>query len=162
MNIRQAKQEEIETVLGIIDEGRSKMRDAGNHSQWSNGYPSRELMEQDIRNGNCFLVVDNERPVAVFTMVKGPEPTYAVISDGSWMNDRPYYVIHRVASVGGVHGIMKTIFDYCFGITDTIRVDTHEDNIPMRSALERNGFKYCGIIHLADGAPRFAYMKTKG
>ena len=40
-----------------------------------------------------------------------------------------------------------------------VRVDTHEGNIPMRKMLEKNGFEYCGTIHLLDGQPRVAYEK---
>jgi len=39
-------------------------------------------------------------------------------------------------------------------------VDTHEDNQTMQALLGKHGFSYCGIIHLANGDPRMAYMKT--
>ena len=44
------------------------------------------------------------------------------------------------------------------GFSGGIRVDTHEGNIPMRKMLEKQGFVYCGVIHLADGSPRVAYQ----
>ena len=38
-----------------------------------------------------------------------------------------------------------------------LRADTHADNIPMQSCLQKNGFAYCGVIYLANGDPRRAY-----
>ena len=41
----------------------------------------------------------------------------------------------------------------------SVRIDTHEDNIPMQNMIEKNGFKKCGIIYLLDGNKRLAYEK---
>ena len=30
----------------------------------------------------------------------------------------------------------------------------------MQHLIEKNGFKRCGIIHIADGSPRIAYERT--
>ena len=38
-------------------------------------------------------------------------------------------------------------------------MDTHEDNISMQRLLEKNNFKYCGIIYLEDGNKRIAFEK---
>lgn len=40
-----------------------------------------------------------------------------------------------------------------------LRGDTHERNLPMRRAFERNGFERCGTIWVEDGTPRIAYQK---
>jgi hypothetical protein len=48
----------------------------------------------------------------------------------------------------------------CFASTDpisTIRIDTHRDNCIMKHILTKYGFTMCGVIYLADGAPRDAY-----
>ena len=50
---------------------------------------------------------------------------------------------------------------YLDGITDNIRIDTHKDNTIMQHNLDRYGFKYCGIIHIASGAERLAYQRLK-
>ena len=41
----------------------------------------------------------------------------------------------------------------------SIKIDTHKENFVMRGLLEKNGFEYCGIILLEDGAERVAYEK---
>ena len=158
--IRKATIEDLETILLLIDEGRSKMIAEGNENQWSGGRPSREMFIKDITEGVCHLVVLDGKPVATFALIEGPDPTYARIYDGEWQNANPYFVIHRVASMAGVHGIMRAVLDYAFTLTDTIRIDTHEDNRTMRALLEKYGFVYCGVIFLENGDPRLAFQKS--
>lgn len=126
--IKKATIEDLDTILLLIDEGRKKMIAEGNVNQWSGGRPSREMFIKDITEGVCHLVVLDRKPVATFALIEGPDPTYARIYDGEWQNANPYFVIHRVASMAGVHGIMRAVLDYAFTLTDTIRIDTHEDN----------------------------------
>lgn len=133
----------------------------GNTTQWSNGHPSAIQIERDIAQGVSYLVTKKGCPVATFALIAGPDPTYAEIYDGQWTNSQPYHVIHRVASAPGVHGIMRRVLDYAFSLTDTIRIDTHQDNRTMRALLGKYGFTYCGIILLENGAPRLAYQRTE-
>ena len=41
----------------------------------------------------------------------------------------------------------------------SIRIDTHQDNLSMQAFLNKNGFEYCGQISLENGAPRIAFEK---
>ena len=45
----------------------------------------------------------------------------------------------------------------------SLRVDTHENNEPMKRILEKQGFEYCGVIFLDRepdvGAKRIAFEK---
>lgn len=158
MNIRHSTADDMPVILQLIEDGRQKMISEGNITQWIDGHPSIEQIENDIAHGVSYIVVDGDRPVATFAMMEGPDPTYAQIYSGQWLNEQPYYVIHRVASAPGVHGIMRRVLDYAFSLTDTIRIDTHEDNTTMRSLLQIYGFTYCGIILLENGDPRLAYQ----
>ena len=119
---------------------------------------SRQTIEKDIAQGTSYLLCENDTPIATFALLAGPEPTYSYIEGGRWLDDQPYYVIHRVASVEGVHGVMSDIIAYCLSLTSTIRIDTHADNYPMQAVLKRSGFNYCGIIYLEDGSQRQAYQ----
>ncbi len=161
MDIKSSTLGDIDTLMTIIDEGRAIMRENGNMTQWENGYPSREVILGDIAEGHGFSCILEGEIVGYFCFIAGknPEPTYNVI-DGNWLNDREYGVIHRLASGRKARGIAKAAFDFAFGKTGTIRVDTHRDNIPMRNFLINNGFEYCGVIYVNDGTPRDAYQKT--
>ena len=64
-----------------------------------------------------------------------------------------------VASDGQVHGFLRNVLDFCEPQTSHLRIDTHHANKIMQHVLEKNGFRKCGIIHLANGDPRLAYEK---
>ena len=159
--IRRATAADIETIMRLIDSGRHIMRADGNLHQWEEGYPKQETIIQDVANGNAYLVMDQAEPVATFAVIAGPDPTYHLIYNGAWRHDTPYYVIHRIASLPQAHGVLSDVLSYCFSRTSHIRIDTHRDNRIMRKLLARNGFDYCGIIHLANGDERLAFEKTK-
>ena len=93
----------------------------------------------------------------VFMFEHGPDDTYAVI-DGQWINDLPYYVIHRVASSGRRNGVMADCLKFALERSNNIRIDTHSDNIIMQHQLEKLGFVKCGIIKIMSGEPRIAYQ----
>ena len=160
VTFRKSTLSDIPCMLALADEARRIMRTSGNMNQWINGYPSAEVFVGDIEQGNSYLMCQDGTVVATFAFLPGPEPTYARIYEGQWMNDRPYYVIHRIASTAASHGVLEAILNYCFTITPNIRIDTHRDNVIMRHLLSRLGFTYCGIIYLADGAERLAYHRT--
>ena len=101
-----------------------------------------------------------ERAVGYFAFLPSPEPTYARIENGAWLDDRlPYHVIHRIASYPEVHGVFKTIMDFAFAADPNIRIDTHKDNRIMQHNILKHGFTYCGIIYLESGDERLAYQR---
>lgn len=91
-------------------------------------------------------------------MVASPDPTYARIYDGAWLDDEPYYVLHRIASKAGAHGVMAAVMEYALSVSESLRIDTHADNRIMQHNVLKYGFRYCGVIYLANGDPRLAYQ----
>lgn len=157
-----AKLDQIPEILMVIDAARQLMRESGNHTQWTNGYPSIHQIEQDINNKEAFVICHQNQIKGYFFLAIGenPEPTYTIIENGSWLNSKPYGVIHRLASDNSIKGIADAAFDFAFSKIDNIRVDTHGDNLPMQRYLKSRNFHYCGIIYVSDGTPRDAFMKT--
>ena len=85
-------------IMRLIDEARGIMRSCGNVNQWIDGYPSQQTIALDIDHGHCYVLEDDGNIVASFAFIPGPEPTYKEIFYGQWLDDRPYYVVHRLAS----------------------------------------------------------------
>lgn len=161
LEIYHSRQEDIDCIMAIYDSAKKFMRSKGNMNQWTGGYPSPEVISLDISRGDHYSIRDVEGEiVAVFTFIIGEDPTYAVIEDGEWPDNCPYGTIHRIASLGKYPGMLRACLEYCFRLTDTIRIDTHADNTPMLDAIAHAGFSRCGIIHLADGSPRIAFQKS--
>lgn len=159
MYVRRSNMEDIPAMMDLYAQARVFMRENGNLNQWDESYPSRELLEKDIAFGNSYIVEDDEKNLAAtFAFIKGEDPTYYGIENGAWLNHEPYGTIHRLAGNTSYHGIASGCISWCKSQIGNLRADTHEDNKIMQHLLEKNGFVRCGIIHLANGAPRIAYQ----
>lgn len=161
MIIRKAHTEDIASIMPVIEAAKGIMRASGNNDQWKDGYPTREIILADIANEHGFVVEDGDIIVAYFAFIQSPEPTYSYIEDGAWLEDTlPYHVIHRIGSTPDSHGVFKAIMDWCREQDPNLRIDTHKDNLIMQHCILQYGFKYCGIIYLANGDQRLAYQIT--
>lgn len=161
MTIRNLEQNDIERAQQIFDCARSFMRSHGNQNQWNSGYPGKEILESDVLNKTGRVIEEDGIIHGVFAAFLTPDPTYSYIEDGAWLNDEPYFTIHRIASDGTQKGILKTAVKYALTQSDNVRIDTHNDNYVMQNALTKLGFKRCGIIYLENGDPRIAFQLLK-
>lgn len=159
MEIRRATNGDMEEIQAVFATARAFMAANGNTTQWREGYPSRELLAQDMAKDQLYVCQDEGGIQAVFVFFVGVEPTYGVIEGGTWLSDEPYGVMHRLASAGKKSGMAKLCIDWAYARCGNLRAETHADNAPMQHIMEKNGFKRCGVIHLKDGTPRFGYQK---
>ena len=160
MKIRLATKKDLPEIITIFESARAFMRENGNQEQWNGIYPGEADILADIEEGTSYVCDDDGEVVATFFFKVGDDPTYKKIYTGKWQNDEPYAVIHRVAVKYHGKGIIDFCFADCFKKYQNLKIDTHKDNIPMQKVLLRNGFKYCGIIHLLSGDERMAYQKA--
>lgn len=158
---------DIDRVMVIIGEARRSIGKLG-IDQWQYGYPSRDIIKDDVEKEISYIVKDdNDEILGTFCLREDEEPTYKEIYDGAWLNKDESFALHRIALCDNARGkgIAPSIIDYITrkcrdkGVA-SVKVDTHQGNLPMRKMLEKNGFVYCGIIHLATGEERVAYEKT--
>jgi hypothetical protein len=117
------------------------------------------MIEEDVRLGRSYVYEEDGVLRAVLALIWGEDPTYAEI-DGAWLSDKtPYGTIHRIAADGELPGLGSWCIQWCLALCGSIRIDTHEDNVLMRRALEKLGFAHCGNIICDEGTPRCAYQK---
>ena len=163
MNTRKANYKDLEEIRLIYQSARKFMSDNGNPNQWGNNNPPLSRTEEDLRENNLYVVEDDKDILAVFFYKYGDDPTYKIIYQGSWLNNSPYGVIHRIAVSDKARGkgIAGICFDFAYSQCKNLKIDTHKDNIPMQRALAKHGFKQCGIIHLINGDERIAFQKTE-
>lgn len=160
MKIRLAKKNDLSKMRKIFDYGREVQLASGNLTQWVAGYPSEELMLEDIRKEAAHVCLDDQGGVAaVFSVFTEPDPTYSNI-EGEWLNDQPYATIHRIATSGKMRGAGQVGIQWVQEQHDNVRIDTHENNQQMKHIIKKLGFKYCGIIYLENGDSRNAYHYT--
>lgn len=157
--IREAKLHDMKKIMKTIDAAKKIMRQSGNMKQWGEGYPSEEVIATDMEKNGAFVVEDDGEIVGYFAFLPSPEPTYAKIYEGEWVNDNlPYHVVHRIASYPEAHGIFSSIMKFCLSHDKNIRIDTHRDNKIMQHNITKHSFTYCGIIYLLSGDERLAYQ----
>lgn len=164
MEFRKTIKSDVNNVMKIIKQAQDYFKSQG-VDQWQNGYPNEETIENDIKNDESYVLEKDGEIVATTMLTFNGEPTYASIQ-GKWLSNDKYVTIHRVA-VDNTHkgkGLSSQIIKYveknCLdkGI-HSIKVDTHEDNTSMQRLLEKNDFKYCGVIYLEDDSKRIAFEK---
>lgn len=157
--VRLAAATDLPRIEEIYAYAREFMAKTGNPNQWGKTNPPSQQLEADIRMGKLYVVTDDSAIHGVFFYSVEEDPTYAKIYQGSWSADKQYGVIHRVAGDGS-GGVFRTCVDYCSLYSDYLRIDTHHDNQVMQHAVEKAGFRRCGIIYIADGTPRIAYDRV--
>jgi GNAT superfamily N-acetyltransferase len=156
--IRKAQQQELPQIMTIYENARSFMAKNGNPGQWQNGYPSENLLKNDLKQEQLYVYEDEKGIGAVFVYFIGDEPTYHEIN-GAWLNEKPYGVLHRIAVARYGEGIASKCLAWCLTQCGNMRGDTHADNASMQRLFNKNGFARCGIIHVEDGTERIAFQK---
>lgn len=164
-----ATADHLDAMTAITDQAKANMA-AMDIDQWQAGYPDRATWEADVAEGAAYVGVEDGRVVAVFCYADTPEVSYDTLK-GEWLTAGPYAVIHRCAvdPAERGRGLIAELFQFACdkaaaeGMA-SMRIDTHADNAPMRRAVEKFGFTYCGPITLADGleagSPRIAFEKV--
>ena len=129
----------------------------GNPTQWGGGYPGLPELLPDIARGDSYVLTENGTVVGAFSFIIGDEPTYQVLLNGRWHADRP--LRHHPPPGLKRHDLrgVPACFDFCTGLSDYVRVDTHADNRAMQAAIEGYGFRKCGNIYASSGTLRTAY-----
>ena len=166
MIIRKSLKEDVKDIMKIINRAKEFLKENG-VDQWQDGYPNNETIESDILNNDSYVVLKDNNIVATLAISFDGEKTYDVIYDGKWLSNGKYAVIHRIAIDNEYKGtgvssyILQKVYEICLDNNiHSIKIDTHEKNIPMQKLLKKNYFKYCGVIYLEDNSKRIAFEKV--
>ncbi len=163
MEIRHTTRDDLPRLLEIYRYARGFMAAHGNSNQWGpTHWPPEELLRSDIAAGYSYVCVAEGEVVGTFFFRSGPDidPTYRMIEDGSWLEDSPYGVVHRLAGDGSRQGIGEFCLKWALEQCGHLRVDTHGDNKVIQNLLGKMNFTHCGTIYVEeDDYPRLAYEK---
>lgn len=165
MKFRKTIIEDINNIMKIINEAKEYFR-KNKINQWQDGYPNRDTIYTDIKNNSSYVLESKNEILATAMVSFEEDKTYRNIYNGEWVNNGDYAVIHRIAvsekskGNGVASTIIKEVENLCKeNKVNSIKIDTHKDNISMQKLLAKNDFKYCGIIYLEDGSERIAFEK---
>ena len=162
--IRKANKNDIKDIMKVVASAQTFLKEEG-VDQWQNNYPNEEVLIRDINNKNLYVYEFDDKVVGFCAIIFGIDVTYNKIYNGKWLGENNNYVtIHRIATLKEYrkHNIASEFVLYTKKLAqernlESIRIDTHKDNVAMNSFLLKNGFVKCGIIYLLDGNERLAY-----
>ena len=156
MKIRLANQEDLNQIMNIINDAKIYLKNQG-LKQWNlaDGYPQKEVLLNDINDGSCYVLEQNNSLIATMSIIFETDENYNEIENGNWLTNNKYASIHRIAIRNDFHHLK-------LGITMlleaekivknnnifSIKIDTHNKNIPMTKTILNAGYTYCGIITL--------------
>lgn len=162
MEFKLAQEKDLTKIMNIYSNAREYMRKTGNPTQRKNNYPPISLIKKDIKEGKyLYVAIENNSIVGVFYFRVGIDETYINITNGKWLDDSEYGVIHRIASSGATRDFFGKVLEFCLTKINHIRIDTHENNAPMLKTLKRHNFSYRGNIICSDGTERVAFEYLK-
>lgn len=163
-NLRPAAESDIDRCWEMLQQGKAQMFREGK-KQWTETYPSRQSVENDLARGVAHVLELDGSVVAYGAVIFDGEPAYAQIED-RWLSHGSYVVIHRLAVADEVkrQGVATEFFRQVMRLATTrgvhsIKVDTNYDNFYMQHLLARLDFTYCGDVSYPQGA-RMAYEKV--
>ena len=169
MNFRKSTYDDIDAMMDIVNDAKYLLK-SQNIDQWQSGYPNRSLLMQDVKDGIGYVLCDNNRIVGMCAITFGADESYQEI-EGSWKTQGyNYAVVHRMAVASDCHGrsLGMQMYQEAEKLAQaqknqSIRADTHQENIAMQITMRKCGFEPCGIIHIKggeeDGHPRLAMEK---
>ena len=158
-----AEKKDVDTCYEIIEFAKQFQKEQG-FVQWTDDYPNREIIQDDVNTKKGYIIKEDENVLAYMCIDFAGEPSYEYI-DGAWGTEEPYAVVHRMAfsknyvNRGLSSKSFELIEDFCLSQEiNNIRIDTDFKNSRMQHILEKNGFIKRGVIYF-QGSERIAYDK---
>lgn len=162
---RKAVADDYNDVWAAIAYAKYTMKINGRH-QWTEEYPSPEIIHNDIITGNAYVLTVDGIVAAYGVIVLNGEPEYKNLHDGMWLSEGDYFVVHRMAVSQDFRGrgIAKLFMSSVEDLSrkhnvKSIKVDTNYDNVEMLRMLQELGYKHCGRIEYKVSGTRMAYEK---
>ncbi len=166
MEFRKSTTNDIKDIVFIIKQAQEYFKE-NNIDQWQNGYPNEQVIINDIKSEESYVLVESGRILGTSFLSFRGEKNYDKIYEGKWITNGSYGVIHRIAVLEKEKGrglagyIIKSMEHICKQKNiESLKIDTHKSNKSMQKLLEKNGFRYCGVIYLEDGGERVAFEKN--
>lgn len=147
--MQKAEMVDLENVLKLFKDVIHTMQLNG-IVQWNEDYPNREILQQDIANGEMFVLKDQDQIIGCVTLNKEEISAYENVN---WSSSEPALIIHRVAIANGYQGrgLVKQLLDFSekyaleSGI-HMIKTDTSVSNNQMMSVYIKYGYQVVGQI----------------
>lgn len=164
MDISPASMQEFNTIISMYQTAQKELRENDIH-QWDRHDPSREMIREDIENGNLFVAKKNNQILGSIVLDEEHDPEHAEVN---WLvPEQPTLYLHRLVVHPDFQGegtgkeLMKFADDYAAenGYT-SIRLDAYEENEVAQNLYQRFGYKKAGEVYFPRrDVPFYCYEK---
>lgn len=128
--------------------------------QWTLDYPREPHFAIDIEHSVCFVYVQHNEILGVMSVMREREESYREIQ---WMRSKSL-VVHRLMVDPSTRrqGIAKSLILFAYELVadkelESLKIDTHPNNLPMRQLLKSLHFVELDFLH---GIHRIAYERV--
>lgn len=163
--LRNAVETDMIQLTGMLEDAIALLA-KNNVDQWQNGTLSSELLLGAVLTKEAYVWEERDMgAIAGFCVINTTDDLYdQALSEGKWRVEGSYLAIHRVMVSQHIRGLKTSTQMFLdikkMGIINgvqSLRVDTHPDNLLMQKALIRNGFVRTGLLYMPSGSPRYTY-----
>lgn len=151
MRIRQANEQDLDTILAIVRQVVPLMQATGNQ-QWAADYPNREAFAEDIAHGELWAAEIDGQLAAIIAVCSAQSPEYAEVG---WDLSEPALVLHRMAVDPAYRGrgVARALIEHAEELgrergIPQIRLDTNTKNLAVQQLLTKLHYRYAGEIGL--------------
>ena len=149
MRIIQAEKRHVAPVWALIERCRAALVTQG-ILQWDDAYPTRVLVEADVRRGGLYVLEDAAQCVGCVTLDDAQEEAYRSVG---WAGPEPALVVHRLCvdpaaqGQGRAHQLMDFVERRAVqGGYASVRLDAYSGNPRALGLYRRRGYREAGEV----------------
>lgn len=157
--IKKASKSDINQIMELVSDIINEMKKVQNN-QWDETYPTENVFENDVENGNLYVYKNNSDKVMGFVCIDTNEPME--YSELEWEYEGEAFVIHRmgVETNSRKSGVGKALMEHAEKLAKlnnikSIRSDTYFTNKAMNLVFEKLGYNFVGSINILEKPFKF-------
>lgn len=157
MKIQKARLKDANSFFKIIMDCKITMKE-NNIEQWPDHYPSKEIVNSGIANGDVYVALIDNKIVGGVKINNSFDEPYNTIN---WQtNDKKPLIVHQLAVDPKEQGkgIAKELIHFAENFakengSKSIRLDTYKNNLVSNNFYKKMGYKLLGTISQPEYMP---------
>ncbi|WP_173104721.1 GNAT family N-acetyltransferase [Bacillus sp. KH172YL63] len=144
-----ARKEQMDTIMDVYERCKKQLDEQGLR-QWDKAYPSREYFQEELDNGNLYLLTVDGEVAGSATLNDWQAPEW---SDIPWKLDHEW-VIHALFldPLQQGKGLGKAFMEKCEELAGekgykSIRLDAYARNESANALYKKMGYEYRGSVY---------------
>lgn len=149
IQLRQATEEQIDTIMDVYIRCKHDLDEKG-LLQWNDHYPSREYFEEELGDGNLYVLMVDDELAGSATLNEWQSPEW---SDIPWKLGNEW-VIHALFldPLQQGNGLGTVFMKKCEELAgekgyESIRLDAYSRNTGANALYEKIGYEYRGSVY---------------